>query len=146
MEQTREIDRVIEPHESAVAAAAPTIADREVPEAPHAFHWIEAARIATVALAALAVRLHPWEPLLQLDPIGIVGIAIGGWPIFGEAGENLAARKMTMELSMAIAIVAAAAISEFFTALIITLFVLAAEILENLTVSRGRVAIRRLLD
>jgi len=53
---------------------------------------------------------------------------------------------MTMELSMSIAIVAAAAISEFFTALIITLFVLGAEVLETLTVARGRHAIRDLLD
>lgn len=47
---------------------------------------------------------------------------------------------------MTIAIVAAAAISEFFTALIITLFVLVAEVLEGLTVSRGRRAIRDLLE
>jgi len=47
---------------------------------------------------------------------------------------------------MSIAIIAAAAISEFFTALIITLFVLVAEVLENLTVSRGRHAIRDLID
>jgi Cd2+/Zn2+-exporting ATPase/Cu+-exporting ATPase len=59
---------------------------------------------------------------------------------------NLIAKRMTMELSMSIAIVAAAAISEFFTALVITLFVLAAEVLEGLTVSRGRRAIRDLLD
>src|SRR5439155_22287739 len=62
------------------------------------------------------------------------------------AATNLAARRMTMELSMTTAIVAAAAISEFFTALIITLFVLGAEVLENLTVARGRRAIRDLLD
>ena len=42
--------------------------------------------------------------------------------------------------------IAAAAISEFFTALIITVFVLAAEVLEGMTVSRGRRAIRDLLD
>ncbi len=47
---------------------------------------------------------------------------------------------------MAIAIIAALAIREIFTALIITLFVLAAEILEGLTVGRGRRAIQRLLD
>lgn len=63
-----------------------------------------------------------------------------------EAAENLAARRMTMELSMSIAVVAAAAISQFFTALVITLFVLVAEVLENMTVSRGRGAIRELLD
>ena len=53
---------------------------------------------------------------------------------------------MTMELSMTIAIVAAAAIGQFFTALIITLFVLVAEVLEGLTVGRGRKAIRDLLE
>ena len=51
-----------------------------------------------------------------------------------------------MELSMSIALVAAACISQFFTALIITLFVLVAEVLEGMTVSRGRRAIRDLLD
>jgi P-type Cu+ transporter len=53
---------------------------------------------------------------------------------------------MTMELSMTIAIVAAAPIGEFFTALVIALFVLIAEVLEGLTVSRGRHAIRDLLE
>ena len=46
---------------------------------------------------------------------------------------------------MAIAIVAALAIREIFTALVITLFVLVAEILEGLTVGRGRTAIRHLV-
>ncbi len=110
------------------------------------FGWIEATRIVAVALAAVAVRLHVWEPLPHLTVIGIAGVLIGGWPIFEEAFEHVAARRMTMELSMAIAIVAAAAISEYFTALIITLFVLVAEVLEGMTVSRGRRAIRDLLD
>ena len=51
-----------------------------------------------------------------------------------------------MELSMTIALLAALGIGEFFTALIITVFVLAAEVLEGLTVSRGRRAIGDLLD
>ena len=62
-----------------------------------------------------------------------------------EAFENLLARRMTMELSMTIAIVAAAAIGEFFTALVIMLFVLVAEVLEGMTVSRGRHAIHDLI-
>ena len=45
-----------------------------------------------------------------------------------------------------IATVAAAAIGQFFTALIITLFVLVAEVLEGLTVGRGRKAIRDVLE
>jgi len=51
-----------------------------------------------------------------------------------------------MELSMTIAIVAALAIREIFTAFVITLFVLVAEILEGLTIGRGRQAIRHLVD
>jgi heavy metal translocating P-type ATPase len=47
---------------------------------------------------------------------------------------------------MTIALVAASTIGEFFTALLIALFVIIAEILEGLTVGRGRRAIRELLD
>jgi hypothetical protein len=77
--------------------------------------------------------------------IGVLCALVGGFPIFHEAYENIVQRRMTMELSMAIAIVAALAIREIFTALVITLFVLVAEILEGLTVGRGRTAIRHLV-
>src|SRR5882757_6118809 len=107
---------------------------------------LEAMRIFVVALAATSVWFHLWEPLPTVSLIGVLGILIGAWPIFKEAAENAASRRMTMELSMSIAIVAAAAISQFFTALIITLFVLIAELLEKMTVSRGRRAIRDLMD
>lgn len=123
-----------------------TIAPAEENGGEHAFRWVEAVRIVLVALGAAAVWFHLWEPLARVSLIGVVGVLIGGWPIFKEAAKNVAARRMTMELSMSIAIVAAAAISQFFTALIITLFVLAAEVLEGMTVSRGRRAIRDLLD
>jgi Cd2+/Zn2+-exporting ATPase/Cu+-exporting ATPase len=112
----------------------------------HAFEWPEMVRIALVGLAAAAVWFRLWEPVSSFSAVGIAGLLIGGWPIFSEAFENLIAKRMTMELSMSIAIVAAAAISEFFTALVITLFVLVAEVLEGMTVSRGRRAIRDLLD
>jgi heavy metal translocating P-type ATPase len=112
----------------------------------HAFEWPEMFRIALVAVAAACVGWHVWEPFSAVSLIGVTGLLIGGWPIFKEALENLLTRRMTMELSMSIAIIAAAAISEFFTALVITLFVLIAEVLEGMTVSRGRRAIRDLLD
>jgi heavy metal translocating P-type ATPase len=111
----------------------------------HAFEWLEALRIGIVALASAAVWFR-WEPYSGVSVIGILGLVIGGWPIFKEAFENVIERRMTMELSMTIAIVAAAAIGEFFTALIITLFVLVAEVLEGMTVGRGRKAIRDLLE
>ena len=112
----------------------------------HAFAWPEALRMGLVALAAAAVWFRVWEPYRSVSVIGAVGLAIGGWPIFKEAFANLIERRMTMELSMTIAIVAAAAIGEFFTALVITLFVLVAEVLEGMTVQRGRRAIRDLLE
>ena len=112
----------------------------------HALQWPEILRIGLVAVAAAAVGWRVWEPLRAVSLIGVAGLLIGGWPIFKEALENLLAKRMTMELSMSIAITAAAAISEFFTALVITLFVLIAEVLEGMTVSRGRRAIHDLLD
>ncbi len=115
-------------------------------ESGHVFSWVEAMRIIFVALAAAAVWFHAWEPFPKVSLIGVLGVLIGGWPIFKEAAENAVARRMTMELSMSIAIVAAAGISQFFTALIITLFVLVAEVLERMTVSRGRRAIRDLME
>ncbi len=107
---------------------------------------LEAMRIVVVALATTSLWFHLWEPLPYVSLIGVLGVLIGAWPIFKEAAENAASRRMTMELSMSIAIVAAAAISQYFTALIITLFVLIAEVLEKMTVSRGRRAIRDLMD
>jgi heavy metal translocating P-type ATPase len=107
---------------------------------------VEVLRVVFVALAAIAVWFHLWEPFSRLSVIGLVATLIGGYPIFKEAFENILERRMTMELSMTIALVSALAIGEFFTALVITAFVLAAEILEGLTVGRGRRAIQDMLD
>src|SRR6202045_4026326 len=119
---------------------------REHPEHVHGFEWAEFIRIAFVGLAAAAVWFRLWEPFRNISVIGIAATLIGGYPIFKEAFENIVERKMTMELSMTIALLSALAIGEFFTALVITAFVLAAEVLEGLTVGRGRRAIQSLLD
>src|SRR6202158_4199573 len=112
----------------------------------HSVAWADVARVAVVALGAALVWFHVWEPFARLSVIGITAAIIGGWPIFREAYENIVERRMTMELSMSLALFAALAIGEFFTALIITLFVLVAEILEGLTVAHGRDAIQDLLN
>ena len=112
----------------------------------HGAEWAELIRIAFVAFAAAAVWVRLWEPFPRISLIGIAATLIGGYPIFKEAFENIIERKMTMELSMTIALLSALAIGEFFTALVITAFVLAAEVLEGLTVGRGRRAIQDLLD
>ena len=98
----------------------------------HGFEIVDTLRVVFVAVAAAAVWFHLWEPFHRVSVIGLAATLIGGYPIFKEAFENIIERRMTMELSMTIALVSALAIREFFTALVITAFVLAAEILEGL--------------
>ncbi len=107
---------------------------------------IECARVLFVALVLLVVWFGLVPRIAGIDWLALAGIAIGGYPIFKEAISDLLKGHMTMELSMTIALAAAAGIGEFFTALLITLFVLIAEIIEGMTVGRGRRAIGKLLD
>lgn len=120
----------------------------EAGQAEHGVRLVDLTRIACLAVAALAVWIVTRTadvPAGLLIASGGLVVAIGGWPILQEAAENLLQRRMTMELSMAIALLAALAINQVFVALVIATFVLAAEVLENLTVARGRHAIEDLL-
>ena len=108
--------------------------------------WLEWARVAFVAVILVLVWIQVVPRVRGIDILAVIGVLIGGYPIFKEAITDLLERRMTMELSMTIALVAASVIGEFFTALLITVFVLIAEILEGMTVGRGRRAIRELLD
>jgi len=112
----------------------------------HALSWRDVNRVLFVAAAAGVIWFLGRSTNPYIIAIGVICTVVGGFPIFHEAYENITQRRMTMELSMAIAIVAALAIREIFTALVITLFVLVAEILEGLTVGRGRQAIQHLVD
>src|ERR1700680_4958608 len=112
----------------------------------HPLDWKEIARVLFVAAAAGAMWFVGRSTNPYITAIGVICTIVGGFPIFHEAYENITQRRMTMELSMAIAVVAALTIREIFTALVITLFVLVAEILEGLTVGRGRKAIQHLVD
>jgi Cd2+/Zn2+-exporting ATPase/Cu+-exporting ATPase len=115
-------------------------------EPDHGESWREWMRVVFVAVILLLVWLRAVPSFRGIDFLAIVGILIGGYPIFKEAIADLLERRMTMELSMMIALVAASVIGEFVTALLIAVFVLIAEILEGMTVGRGRRAIRDLLD
>ncbi|HUO27605.1 MAG TPA: cation-translocating P-type ATPase [Bryobacteraceae bacterium] len=108
--------------------------------------WLELGRIALVGLAIAFTWFRLWRPLPHFDVVGFAAVLIGGYPIFREAFTDLLSRRMTMELSMTIALLAALLIREVFTALLIVFFVLIAEVLEELTVGRGRRAIQDLLD
>jgi heavy metal translocating P-type ATPase len=116
------------------------------PEHTNSLDWAELRRVFFVAAAAGAIWFLSGQQNVYVTLVGVVCALVGGFPIFHEAYENIVQRRMTMELSMAIAIVAALAIREVFTALVITLFVLVAEVLEGLTVGRGRQAIQRLVE
>lgn len=99
------------------------------------------AGLAVAAAIASAVGAAWWVPLL----VAAVGLVVGCWPIVVEAWADVRGRRMSMELSMLIAILAAALIGEWVTALVITAFVLAAEILEGLSMDRGRDALTDLM-
>ncbi|MET0743241.1 MAG: cation-translocating P-type ATPase [Microvirga sp.] len=98
---------------------------------------------------ALPPAVFQWIDYYLAIPFSLyaaIGLLFGGWPIFREAVHDLRERRMTMELSMTIAILAAAYTGYFFVALMVTFFVLVAEVLEGLTIERGRRAIRSLLE
>ena len=111
-----------------------------------AFEPMAVARIVVALVGAALVWFRVWEPIPQASVIGVAALLFSGWPVLREAVENVLERRMTMELSMTIAIVAAAAIGEWFTAIVVLTFVLVAEELEHMTVAKGRVAIKELVD
>jgi P-type Cu+ transporter len=105
--------------------------------------YVRLALMATVIVASLTAWWHNW---MSRDWVAFAATLIGGFPIFSEAWENLRKRRMTMELSMTLALVAALCIGQFLTALVIAFFVLFAELVEGYTVGGGRRAIQNLID
>lgn len=107
---------------------------------------VEYIRLAVLAVVVVASLTGWWKNYMSRDWIAFAATLIGGWPIFKEALENLRKRRMTMELSMTIALISALCIGQFLTALVIAFFVLFAELLEGYTVGGGRRAIQKLID
>ena len=86
-------------------------------------------------VAALVMSwLKVLAPFTSFDFIALAATLVGGFPMFEEAYGAVRERRMTMELSMTIAVVATLIIGQFFTGLVITFFVIFAELLEHLTV------------
>ena len=108
-------------------------------------HRIELVRLATMVVALMLSWLRVLTPITSFDFIALAATLVGGFPMFEEAYEAIRERRMTMELSMTIAVVATLIIGQFFTGLVITFFVIFAELLEHLTVSRGRNVIKKLI-
>ena len=105
-------------------------------------------RIAVVGLAALGTWAAntAGTPSWVVPAVGVTALVVGCWPIVVEAAGDLRERRMSMELSMLLAIVAAAAIGEWVTALAVTVFALCAEVLEDLSMDRGRDALTDLMS
>ena len=112
----------------------------------HASGTTEYIRLALMALIVIASLTGWWKNWMSRDWLAFAATLIGGFPIFKEAWENLRRRRMTMELSMTIALIGALAIGQFLTALVIAFFVLFAELLEGFTVGSGRKAIEKLIN
>lgn len=112
----------------------------------HGVSKVDLIRIGLVGLAVALSCFRIWQPYPPLDLVGLAAVLLGGYPIYREAVADILSRRMTMELSMTIALAAALVIREVFTALVIVFFVLIAEVLEELTVEQGRRAIRDLLE
>ena len=110
--------------------------------------WADAVRIAVVGVAALGAWIAgtTGTPGWAVGAAGAVVLAVGCWPLLVEAAGDLRERRMSMELSMLLAIVAAAAIGEWVTALAVTVFALCAEVLEELSMDRGRDALTDLMS
>jgi heavy metal translocating P-type ATPase len=112
----------------------------------HQVGFAEYMRLGLMAVVIVASLTGWWKHVMDRDWLAFVATLIGGYPIFQEAWENLRKRRMTMELSMTIALVAALCIGQFFTALVIAFFVLFAELLEGYTVGGGCRAIEKLIE
>src|SRR5215831_15675014 len=109
-------------------------------------HIVDYVRLGVMA-AVIVFSLTDWlKHFMTRDWLAFAATLVGGWPIYKEAWENIRKRRMTMELSMSIALVAALCIGQFFTALVIAFFVLFAELVESYTVGGGRRAIQKLID
>src|SRR4051794_36004569 len=80
----------------------------------HMLARVDLVRIGLVAVAVVASWFGLWkflagvlglgEAVASFDVIALVATVAGGYPIFKEAVANLLARRMTMELSMTIAL------------------------------------------
>ena len=120
--------------------------DHEGHDHDHQTGTAEYIRLGLMGIIVVASLTGWWRPFMDRDWLAFAGTVIGGFPIYQEAWENLRKRRMTMELSMTIALLSALAIGQFFTAIVIAFFVLFAELLEGYTVGGGRRAIEKLID
>jgi cation transport ATPase len=76
-------------------------------------------RLGLMGIIVAASLTSWWRPFMNRDWLAFAGTVIGGFPIYKEAWENFIKCRMTMELSMTIALLSALAIGQIFTAIVI---------------------------
>ncbi|HKW05415.1 MAG TPA: cation-translocating P-type ATPase [Nitrososphaerales archaeon] len=97
-------------------------------------------RLALVGIAS-GVSAYGTYFLHTLFPYGIIAIVavlLGGYPVFRETILSLRHFRISMEVSMAVAIVASLLVEQFAVSVLITFFVLLSEYIENYAVDKGR--------
>ncbi|MDV3277883.1 MAG: cation-translocating P-type ATPase [Nitrososphaerales archaeon] len=104
--------------------------------------------ISVIALVEIfGERLGFIESAFQIIPVPILllGIAIGGYPIFKRAAIGLWQRTINVDTMMTVGILGAAAIGQFTSSLLIVFFMTIAHYMENFTVERSRKAVKELI-
>ncbi len=104
----------------------------------------ELLRLTLMGAAALFSWLGLWRAFLPLDLVGLGSALIGGYPIYKETLQSLTHKKISMEVSMSLAILASLLIGQFTAAAVIAFFVILAELLEALAVDQGRATLIKL--
>jgi Cd2+/Zn2+-exporting ATPase/Cu+-exporting ATPase len=102
---------------------------------------------AVVLLAALGERLGLLDRLVDRLPwwLPAAAVLVGGWPIFRGVVEAALRRQVTSHTLMSAGVVAAIAVGQWTTAVLIVFFMRFGEWMEELTTGRSRQALRQLV-
>lgn len=103
----------------------------------------KAKRITRLALVGITSGVSAYgtyflHTLFPYDLIAIIAVLLGGYPVFKETILSLRHFRISMEVSMAVAIVASLLVGQFAVSLLITFFVLLSEYIEDYAVDKGR--------
>lgn len=98
----------------------------------------ELARLVLMGAAALFTFTGLEHAYVPFDIVAIAATLLGGIPVYKETIHSIRHRRITMEVTMTIAIIASLIIQAFTAAVIITFFVLLAEYIEEYAVDRAR--------
>jgi len=118
----------------------------EIKEPPDENRTLELSHIFAVGLMILISWFKVLHHFISLDIAGFLAALFGGLPLFRRMYLDLKARSITAEVAMTIGMIAALSIGEFLSAAVIAFFMLIAEFLDGFTISKGRSAIRRLIE